>query len=341
MGKKVLFIAPKVGGFNIIIQKELERQMYEVDFIEEYFVSYDPYFVRNKKKYSDDYINHFNECLKNNWTKKLSEAQYAKIYDILFVIDGRGLHRCIFDILKQRNNNLYSVNYLYDTIRSIYRFDRQFDNFDRVITYDRHDQQKYKLEFLPICWNEQMVKPDNEFKIFGMGAFFPERNKLFKYVLGISKACRYKSFIKLYYPPVKLYLLKFFANIFLRKKQYLSPTLYFSDYILHQFMSNEEFNDLLSKSEVILDSIDPRQDGLTARFTWALGAEKKIITDNRFVEDYDFFSKEQIFVVKDFSSTTTDNLISFLEHPFSMPQNIRKKIQKFRIDNWVKFIMNE
>lgn len=341
MGKKVLFISPKVGGFNIVIQKELERQKYEVDFIEEHFVSNDPYFVRNKKIYSDDYIDCFNESLKVFWTSKLSEPQHDKIYDILFVIDGRGLHHCIFDILKQRNKDLYSVNYLYDTIRSIYRFDRQFGNFDRVITYDRQDQQNYNLEFLPICWNKQSAKNVKEFKIFGMGAFFPERNKLFKYVLDISKACRYKSFIKLYYPPVKFYLLKYFANIFLRKKKYLSPKLYFSDYILHRFMSNDKFNDLLSKSEVILDSVDPRQDGLTARFTWALGAEKKIITDNRFVEDYDFFSKEQVFVVKDFSKATTEKLISFLDHPFSMTQDIRKKVQKFRIDNWVKFIMNE
>lgn len=341
MRKKVLFISPKVGGFDTVIQNEMERQGYEVDFIEEYFIAGDPFFVRDKRKYSNEYIKHFYESLENYWKTKLSEIQYTKTYDILFVIDGRGLHHCVFDILKQRNSKLYSVNYLYDTIRSIYRFDRQFHNFNRVITYDKQDQDQFGLEFLPICWTEQIVESANVFKIFGMGAFFPTRNKLFKYVLKISKEQNYNSFIKLYSAPIKHYLLKYIANIFLHKKNYLPPTLYYSNYILHNFLSNNEFNKILAESEVILDSIDPRQDGLTARCTWALGAEKKIITDNKFIEDYDFFSKEQIFIVKDFSDNTKKDLVSFLRKSFSMSQDIRIKIQKFRIDNWVRFIMNE
>lgn len=339
--KRVLFIAPTVGGFDKVIKSELERQEYEVDFIIEHFVTGDPLYVRDTHSYEDKYISDFYESLKPYWVEVLSSSSYNKSYDVLFVIDGRGLHHCIFDILKERNNDLYSVNYLYDTMRNIYRFDKQFHNFDRVITYDRQDQRDYKLEFLPICWNTQEGAPSNDYKVFGMGAYFASRDKLYRFVGDISKEKKYNSYIKLYSAPIKHYPFKYIANLILNKKTYLPPTLYYSDYILHSFMSNDQFNKVLNSSEIILDSIDSRQDGLTARCTWALGAEKKIITDNKSIKDYDFYTPEQIFVVEDFSDSTKKDLKLFMETTFVMKSENRQKIETFRIDNWVKFIMNK
>ena len=96
---------------------------------------------------------------------------------------------------------------------------------------------------------------------------------------------------------------------------------------------------MMMESEVIVDSINPMQDGLTARFTWALGAEKKIITNNKSVKTYDFYTPEQIFVIEDFSPKTENEILNFLHSKYIMTPDVRRKINSFRMDNWINNLL--
>ena len=95
------------------------------------------------------------------------------------------------------------------------------------------------------------------------------------------------------------------------------------------------FKDYILNSKVVVDTNHPFQDGLTARFMWALGAEKKIITTNASVRNYDFYTKDQFFVVED----NWQDLPAFLSSSFTMTGSIREIVAKYRIDNWLNTIL--
>ena len=78
------------------------------------------------------------------------------------------------------------------------------------------------------------------------------------------------------------------------------------------------------------------QDGLTARCMWALGAEKKIITTNKAVKQYPFYSPDQFFVL----NNSSEGLVSFLASDFKMSNEVREIIKQYRIDNWLRLMVN-
>ena len=97
-----------------------------------------------------------------------------------------------------------------------------------------------------------------------------------------------------------------------------------------------DFKQLIVSSNTVVDTNHPFQDGLTARFMWALGAEKKIVTTNCSVRNYPFYSDEQIFIL----NNNWDELPDFLKSEFTMKESVRAEIAKYRIDNWLDTILN-
>ena len=71
---------------------------------------------------------------------------------------------------------------------------------------------------------------------------------------------------------------------------------------------------------------------MTARFMWALGAEKKIITTNKTVVQNTFYSPEQIYVLSD---SNLDGVMNFISKDFQMSSEKRNIVLHYRIDNWV------
>lgn len=339
---KVLLIAPNVGGFYQDIIDELQRRGYETDYVWDAVDKDDPDFVHSS---------HFGEgeAQKNKvlakakvyWQELLCQPQYDKVYDLLFVVDGKMLHPYLFNTLKGRNPKIRMINYLYDTTRGNYRFNVNSKYFDRVVTYDRQDSNEFGWDFIPIPWIEIEHTNVKNYDFFAMGSYIPSRFALFEMIDQISKEKGYKSFVKLYALPVKLYPLKYLASLVVTKKHYLKPSVYYSHFITHSFIPKDIFQKAMLESEVIVDSINPNQDGLTARCTWALGAGKKVITNNVSIKLYDFFTPEQILVVEDddHSEAVKDSIVKFLQREYNPTDDIKAKINSFRMDNWMTFML--
>ena len=69
---------------------------------------------------------------------------------------------------------------------------------------------------------------------------------------------------------------------------------------------------------------------------WALGAERKIITTNTAVKQYDFYTPEQIFVVDDVCHFVDDPAFDiFVKTEYHMSSDMRKIVESYRIDNWI------
>lgn len=347
MGKKVLFLAPKVANIYLDIIAELERQQYEVDYFEYKSYKLDPHYLIGYVKYgrvftSNSLSSYF---IRRDWKRMLESPQYNKTYDYLFVIDGNSLHPYLFNTLRSRNPNIKTINYLFDSTYSVYEFNVQFQYFDIVYTFDIGDSIKYGINLLPIFWpllDKRELPQDID--LFGMGSDIGIRFRLFSILDDYSKKKGLNSFIRILLRPVKninRYKWKYRIIETLSSKSVMTPPNHLnSPIITSQFISTAEYIQMIRRSKVIVDS-NPlqRQDGLTARFMWALGAEKKIITTNAMVKKYDFYTPEQIYVVEDVENFITDSAFeSFMNSEYHMSDDVRSKIETYRIDNWIKLL---
>jgi len=102
-----------------------------------------------------------------------------------------------------------------------------------------------------------------------------------------------------------------------------------------EFRSNEiwqgELNQFLSDSEIFLDIVREGHHGLSFRIFEAMAHQKKLITTNSSVVNYDFYNPQNILIINPKSVKIPDN---FLNTPYvPIPKPI---YEYYTVDHWVK-----
>lgn len=336
--KKILLISPDNHSIYSDILTELQNRGFSVNFLPDRMLNYDPDNVR-APFHMPRFL--FSKLSERYWLKKMNEGAYTKNYDYLLVVDGLGLNPIVFDILRKRNPNVYCVNYLYDTISGVYRFDRLFSYYDKVYSFDKEECIKYGLEFLPIFWVPFKIS-QNSYFFFGFGGYNEERYRVYRLAKDYSDINKRNSYIGLYIRKIKnekIYAIKRRIRQIFKLPVYLSLDRYHDPLLTNFAMSPDEFRRFISISEIILDTHPIHQSGLTARFMWALGARKKIITTNRNIIQYPFYSREQICILP--SDCNFDEEVElFINKPLVLSKTIEDSINLYRIDNWVGTVLS-
>lgn len=342
MKKNVLLIAPEWVNLHQDIIKGLESMGYNVEFIPENSFKGDPF--RVKKRGRDMSPDKADATKTAYW--KLHLGKTSTTFDHLLVIDGQGVNQYLFTELKRRNPKVFFVNYLYDTTYSYYHFEESFHFYDKVFSFDKKDAAQHQIGFLPIYWtdNSNNKKDGKTYEIFGFGAYSDNRYRLYRQIRTIAEDMKKSYFIKLYAPHVKHFLLYRIVDVLrpvFGRKRFIPYSIYSSDYITSELMTTDEFRYYVQSSDVVLDTKVHNQDGLTARFMWALGAGKKIITTNESVKEYDFYTPDQILILNDRELTEQDKIITreFIGKELSIPNKNREKLECYRLENWLKTVL--
>lgn len=346
MHKLVLLIAPQYMNIYKDVIEELENQGYIVDFISAETFNDDPNNVRGNIRYGSIFVKQkqFYSQNKERWKKKLASFPYNKKYDILFVLDAQSLDGFIFEELKRRNPNLFSINYLFDTVKGVYKFNVFFKYFDKIITFDPVEAKQFHIEYFPIYWKNSEYDVTYSYDIFGMGAISQVRYELFEDIKRQCEKMGLTYFLKLFsLIRIKLWVL-YDLRCFLRKilgigKYSISKDALKSDFLTTNFISPTEFRKYIANSQIVIDTSAAHQDGMTARFMWALGLGKKIITSNQKVLGLDLYDANQIYVYT--NSTDQSQLASFIKKKYTLDAKRKEVINKYRIDNWIVHILNE
>ena len=331
------------------IISEMEKQCYKVDFLPEKTFKYDPYNIREecyfiKKEWKQK---QFEAELEQYWAEVLNSEKYKNYYDYLFVLDGQSIRKVVFEILKTRNPNLKSVNYLFDTTTGVYEFHHNFPFFDKIYSFDKKEVSMYGLSHLPIYWVEDDEYVSQDIDLFGLGRYNNSRYDLFKTLHHIIKGKNYNVFLKLNMDKISnmsFYRIKYAVRtLFKIVYDRPSPEAFVSDFCTTENVSPSHFRNLICRSKCVVDTSAPHQDGLTARFMWALGLERKIITTNEDVKSYSFYSPRQIFVVKNSSEVIQkkEEILSFIQESFKMSPEIKIEVEKYRLDNWIRRILQD
>lgn len=329
VGKKIFIIAPVYLGLYQDVVKALNNMGSIVQCLPYTTFPEDPFLLSyNKKlKISKEL---FLSKLKDYWQKIYDSGKYSFEYDYLLVIDGTIVHPYLFNLLKEKNQNIKSVNYLFDGIDNVYRFDRNFQYYDKIYTYDLHDSKKYNIPNLPIFWVEEKTMLPIEREVFGLGTYNKTRYSIFSRISKILTVNNIGYFIKLYCPKPQGFIHKAYYSF--KKLKFARERSLFTSVS----MDTPEFRRMIMTSNTILDTSNGYQDGLTTRFMWSIGLNKKIITNNKSIISYPFYDKNQILILDD----NYDEVIPFINKDFSPNEENVKFITRYRIDNWLTELLD-
>lgn len=339
--KRVILYATKFMNIYQDILKCLEGMNYEVIWIEANTIPNNP-FNKTLGFYNQSNIDTYMTKASEKWISLLASKELENQIDYFLSVDGMDIPPMAFLELDNRYQNLKKVLYLYDRVDEVYQINQYFKYYDDIFSFDRHDCEKYSLKFMPIYWvPTSSPSKQIQYDIFAFASYSElkqDRTKIFSDLIDLSKNKGYRSYIKLYdksYGDNKyLFVLKNLLKYILRKNN-LSLKNIFNGLITGNSVSPSSYRDLIDSSRIIFDTQASYQDGLTARFMWAAGIGKKIITTNTNIINYDFYNDNQFLIYND-NITDIDH---FIATPFQIEKEQFKKIEPYRIDNWVNSLL--
>lgn len=313
----ILVIAPTTANIYKVIVDGFRNYAPEVhtDFMSNLFPRYK---YKSKAERVGNFLSKvfLNRNIKEVYYRKIMEKRLAILkekYDIIFIIRPDLLTNKELAILKSKTPNL--IAYYWDTIDFYPRKKKIIHLFDKVYSFDNQDCKKYGFDRLTNFYYYEPAPVPIDKTVFcishiekkrypffnQMGKFLEENQITFRFLTKQSKE-------KLRSPYI----------------EYLKESIPY-----HQML------ELLNHYEIVLDIAKPHQHGLSFRIFEALGMNKKMITNNRSVMEYDFYNPNNILVI-DF-----DNLVipkSFFETPF---QPVDEKIkQQYHLRSFVRKVVS-
>jgi hypothetical protein len=323
--KKVLFIGIGFYDYEVSIKQEFKKLDYEVDYFSE---------VRTA-----DFKSRFYSLIKNedkiNSLKKRHVINIAEScssnYDLIFIIKCECLSISALELIKNKNPKAKYILYLWDSIVRIPNIETKFSFFDKVYSFDRLDCVSHSvIQFLPLFYRNEYIKSfsdkeDLEYGIYHIGWCHSDRLKLVKI---IAKYCDEVGI---------RYRILLFTTYFSYLRQLISGGELKGNRNFLTFKTISAKANFLNikKSNATLDIAHPLQSGLTMRTIELVGMQKKIITTNKDIVNYDFYHPNNVLII-DRENPIIDK--TFLDSKFNLLSD--EIVLKYNISIWLKSIIS-
>jgi len=319
--KKVLFIGIGFYDYEQSIIDEFKAQDYDVDYFSEVpdsTFAYKFYSRRNNiKKLETIRAKHSNDIV----------VRSSANYDLVFIIKCEYLTMASLEVLKAKNPKARFVLYLWDSLTRFKAIEDKFVFFDTIYSFDRFDcENNNRLIFHPLFYRNEYLSSgtDNkefDYGLYHLGWYHSDRLKLIKKVVSQLKDNGVSYKVVLFTGYLSYFMDTLFGGQLKGNKEYL---------IFKPISARENFGKIL-RSKVVLDIAHPDQSGLTMRTIEMIGAEKKLITTNRDVVNYDFYRPENIIILDRYNPVID---AGFFENAYSsIPEDLKNK---YSIRSWLK-----
>lgn len=318
MKKKLLFIAPGYYGFNEVVFDGLKKYSgYDVTHIN----STAPYQYKNflERVYNFFLKVFFKKNLKNiKRGEHIQRIINSQQYDIVLVnrpdvLSDIDLH-CAFQRSKK------SIALFWDSIQKIPSQKECINKFDICYSFDSEDCKNYNLNYITNFYFAEYEKKEIKYNI-GYLATYDKRIKetviLFNYFNKKNISAK--------------------ARIFTYKSIPIKEEMPTSIEVIHKIIPFSESYKYYLDCKIILDLAHPHQRGLSFRPYEAIGLNKKIITTNKDIVNYDFYDPNNILVVNDIKNFSIPE--SFINSEYQQPEEWIK--EKYYIKNWIKNIIDK
>ena len=345
---KLLLLVPQTFDLHKPIIEELQNQGYQIEVIYDKVFSMNPYYVVQKPNVFKQLIKKivFANIVKHYWKRKIRKEKVLNLsYDIFLCINGFSFNIDLLKHLKSINPSIRSIIYLWDTCK-YFDFAHNLKYFDKVLSFDLDDSNKYNMIFLPFYWKpSQCSKSNIIYKMSTIGSNHDGRLDIIEKIAKQLNDNKLTHYFKIYMP---LRELKLREKILLKKavkNKDLSTIRYYkllsgkisSDYIIHNKLSLDEVQSIMSQSEIILDTDKKTQTGTTPRLIWALALGKRIVTTNENIKRMPFYNPKLISIINRDNPNLDMNFI--LDNNSHIGQ--ASSLINYRIDNWIRFILSK
>ena len=326
-GKKILFFSPAFFGY----EDKIVYKMRELGAI------VDAYDARSVTKAWEKALLKVDTRIFNRKTEKYYADIYSRVrktnYDyVLFVKCDMPTERILGNFRRHFKSAIFCLH-MWDSIKNIPNIEKKFKYFDYISSFDRVDcQNNPQLNFRPLYYcdqyrKEQRIDDGYEYDLCFIGTIHSDRWEILK---EIRKQADNRGLKVFYYPYLQSKFIYWFYKM-------IKPE--FRDTDINEFkfkkISSEEIAEKVDKSKVIIDIQHPGQSGLTIRTIEMMGMNKKLMTTNRDIINYDFYNENNILILD------RDNIevrMDFFENDY---QTIGEELYgRYSLESWIEDVLN-
>lgn len=227
------------------------------------------------------------------WKKEINKYDKFIIFESLY---NEKVTKKIKRTKKENKVILYFWNYIDDNNKYILN-DKNIDEF---WTFDKNDAQKYNMKYNPQFYikNIKIQGEQNKYDVLFLGR--PKTRK--KDIVDLEKKLKEEG-------------IQTNFKIIENEKDYVSY---------------DEYLKMIAESKCILDYNQEGQVGLSLRPMEALFLERKLITNNTDIKNYDFYNHDNIFIL---GEDNINEIKEFINKPYKkIDQDI---IDYYDFDQWL------
>ena len=318
---KICVISFDFWGYDAHIVETLKEKGIEANHIKIGAVSYENFGERLTNFFSKVFLG---KNLKYQKRQKFVIEQLDKLghQDQILVLNADTFDHSTLEYMKKSTNRF--ITFLYDNLDRFPVQDK-LHFFDKIYSFDDKDIEKHGFErltnynYLPFLSQEKQNPSEDALYIT---SYDKKRIKQLEILSRKFEELRLK--FDLYVIGKKSW-----------KNQLMKPFSKNKIVFTRKRINHENLPEFYKRTKVILDLMRENQYGLSFRVFEAMALEKKIITDNEKIKNYDFYNPNNILVLnKDFSNITKE----FFETPYQpLPEEIYKK---YTLEKWVERVFN-
>lgn len=242
-----------------------------------------------------------------NYIKKIVRENDGYNPDVVFVVRGQAFDVTTLSYLRDVYTNARFIFYQWDPLCGK-RIKEILEMYDSAFSFDTDDvSNNPEFKFRPSFYLDEYLMAANDtrkkYDVSFVGTLYNNRWTVIKQFMDYFDTHKMESFFYLYMPSWALYLWDF-----IRKGLFVSPTrMRFSP------MSYKENVKIVKESRCVLDIVYSKQTGLSMRAFESMAANRKYITNNSIVAEYDFYNPQNIFIV---DKDNIDIPEDFIKSPF-------------------------
>lgn len=285
--KNILIFCPAFFGYENRIADAFRDEGFEVNLYDE----------RPNKSFICKLALRFNlkfyKPIVKKHISKIIEQNKNIHYEYIFVVKGEAIGETEIEMLRQAYPNTKMILYFWDSVANVPDGEKKMSLYDRVFTFDPEDSEKYKIPFLSIPYGKEYTKcektNDYKYDVSFIGTAHSVRPRVVKQIKKQCEQMGRKCFTYFYSPHIMVYLFNKLTN---KDYRYLS----LKD-VNFKALSTKEVCDIYNASRCVLDIEHPNQHGTTTRPVEMLLMQKKIITTNPYVKNFEFFNHNNFFII--------------------------------------------
>jgi len=217
------------------------------------------------------------------------------------------------------------IAYLYDSVQRCPIEHLINGIFDEIYSFDTEDVKKYNFKKITnyIYWQQQPIIPD-----------FKPKNQVL-YIASFDKRLHKVQLLKNSFNELDIsYLFLIIGKkTTLFKLQNMFSNKFENLQLRRNRINEQELQQLYSETQIVLDIVRENQTGLSFRIFEAMAYQKKIITNNKYIKEHNFYNPNNILVIDDGNYVFDSDFFSTNYEPIS-----QEIYNQYTLDTWVKTV---